>query len=73
MYKRLMSSNDKPVSWNCEDEYANDFPETTTEIHTQTTGTWISKIVQILDGSTQCIVLIYGNTSCYVPYNAVLM
>lgn len=39
MYKTLMSNNDKPVSWNCEDEYANDdFPESTTAIHTQTSG-----------------------------------
>lgn len=38
MYKRLMSKTDKPVNWNCEDEYANNFPESTTALHTQTTG-----------------------------------
>lgn len=39
MYKRLMSKNDKPVNWNCEDEYANNFPESTTALPTQMTGT----------------------------------
>lgn len=38
MYKWLMSKNDKPVDWNCEDEYANNFPESTTALDTQTTG-----------------------------------
>lgn len=38
MYKRLISKNDKPVDWNCEDEYANTFPELTTALDTQMTG-----------------------------------
>ncbi|KAK3536382.1 hypothetical protein QTP86_008855 [Hemibagrus guttatus] len=37
MYKKLMSENDKPVNWNCEDEYATNVPESTTALPTQTT------------------------------------
>ncbi|XP_026791070.3 macrophage colony-stimulating factor 1a [Pangasianodon hypophthalmus] len=39
MYKRLMSTSDKPVNWNCEDEYANNVPESTTALYPQATGT----------------------------------
>ncbi|KAM9444077.1 macrophage colony-stimulating factor 1a isoform 1-T2 [Clarias gariepinus] len=38
MYKRLMSKSDNPVDWNCQDEYAKNFPESTTATYTQTTG-----------------------------------
>lgn len=38
MYKTLMSENDKPVNWNCEDEYANNLSESTTALPTQTKG-----------------------------------
>ncbi|KAF5891459.1 macrophage colony-stimulating factor 1 precursor, partial [Clarias magur] len=38
MYKKLMSKRDNPVDWHCQDEYANNFPESTTATYTQTTG-----------------------------------
>ncbi|KAG7319118.1 hypothetical protein KOW79_017592 [Hemibagrus wyckioides] len=37
MYKKLMNENDKPVNWNCEDEYTNNVPESTTAPPTETT------------------------------------
>lgn len=46
MYKRLMSKNDNPVNWNCEDEYANNLAESTTALHTQTKGNLEKQINQ---------------------------
>lgn len=40
MYKKLMNENDKPVNWNCEDEYAKHVPESTTAPPTETTGNY---------------------------------
>ncbi|XP_064162315.1 macrophage colony-stimulating factor 1a isoform X2 [Anguilla rostrata] len=37
LYMELMTKNDKPVDWNCEEEYAEDYPESTTAL-AQTTG-----------------------------------
>ncbi|XP_036387357.1 macrophage colony-stimulating factor 1a isoform X2 [Megalops cyprinoides] len=37
LYMELMTENNKPVDWNCEEEYAEDYPEFTTTI-AQTTG-----------------------------------
>ncbi|XP_072522486.1 macrophage colony-stimulating factor 1a [Salminus brasiliensis] len=39
MYKGLVTTNDKPIEWNCEDEYADDLPDSTTTLLTQTSGT----------------------------------
>uniref|UniRef100_A0A8C1BHL8 Colony stimulating factor 1a (macrophage) n=1 Tax=Cyprinus carpio carpio TaxID=630221 RepID=A0A8C1BHL8_CYPCA len=38
MYMGLMTQSDKPVDWNCEEEYTEDFPESTTEPLSQTAG-----------------------------------
>ncbi|KAI1890654.1 hypothetical protein AGOR_G00155880 [Albula goreensis] len=38
LYMELMTENNKPVDWNCEEEYAEDYPESTTAL-AQTTGT----------------------------------
>ncbi|XP_043108066.1 macrophage colony-stimulating factor 1a [Puntigrus tetrazona] len=38
MYMGLMIQNDKPVDWNCEEEYTEDYPESTTEPLRQTAG-----------------------------------
>ncbi|KAI4894978.1 hypothetical protein NFI96_028738 [Prochilodus magdalenae] len=35
MYKNLVTKNDKPVRWNCEDEFAEDLPESSTTLLTQ--------------------------------------
>lgn len=40
IYKKLMNENDKPVNWNCEDEYAKHVPESTTAPPTETTGNY---------------------------------
>ncbi|KAG7477739.1 hypothetical protein MATL_G00072830 [Megalops atlanticus] len=32
LYMELMTENNKPVDWNCEEEYAEDYPESTTTI-----------------------------------------
>ncbi|KAJ8360374.1 hypothetical protein SKAU_G00168990 [Synaphobranchus kaupii] len=37
LYMELMTENDKPVEWNCEEEYAEDYPESTTAL-AQNTG-----------------------------------
>ncbi|KAL7843481.1 hypothetical protein AOLI_G00249930 [Acnodon oligacanthus] len=39
MYQNLVTKNDKPVEWNCEDEYAEDSQESTTAHLTQMSGT----------------------------------
>ncbi|KAL6464536.1 hypothetical protein MHYP_G00268530 [Metynnis hypsauchen] len=39
MYQNLVTNNDKPVEWNCEDEYAEDSQESTTAHLTQMSGT----------------------------------
>uniref|UniRef100_A0A3B1K623 Colony stimulating factor 1a (macrophage) n=1 Tax=Astyanax mexicanus TaxID=7994 RepID=A0A3B1K623_ASTMX len=36
MYKNLVTTTDQPIKWNCEDEYAEDHPDSTTA---QTSGT----------------------------------
>uniref|UniRef100_A0A8B9LJD2 Colony stimulating factor 1a (macrophage) n=1 Tax=Astyanax mexicanus TaxID=7994 RepID=A0A8B9LJD2_ASTMX len=36
MYKNLVTTTDQPIKWNCEDEYAEDLPDSTTA---QTSGT----------------------------------
>ncbi|XP_058648350.1 macrophage colony-stimulating factor 1a isoform X3 [Onychostoma macrolepis] len=38
MYMGLMIQSDKPVDWNCEEEYTEDYPESTTEPLSQTAG-----------------------------------
>ncbi|KAJ8259483.1 hypothetical protein GJAV_G00169840 [Gymnothorax javanicus] len=39
LYMELMTENNKPVDWNCEEEYAEDYPETTTALtHTEGLG-----------------------------------
>ncbi|KAG9352790.1 hypothetical protein JZ751_017366 [Albula glossodonta] len=38
LYMELMTENNKPVDWNCEEEYAEDYPESTTAL-AQTTVT----------------------------------
>lgn len=38
MYKNLVTKSDKPVRWNCEDEFAEDYPESSTAVLTQTPG-----------------------------------
>ncbi|XP_051767570.1 macrophage colony-stimulating factor 1a isoform X2 [Ctenopharyngodon idella] len=38
MYMGLMTQSDKPVDWNCEEEYTEDYPESTTEPLSQTAG-----------------------------------
>ncbi|XP_015198133.2 macrophage colony-stimulating factor 1a isoform X2 [Lepisosteus oculatus] len=43
LYKSLMTKNNKPVNWNCEDQYAEDILETTTSVNTPTghdSSTW---------------------------------
>lgn len=32
MYMTLLKENNRPVDWNCEDEYAEDYPESTTAL-----------------------------------------
>ncbi|XP_036415797.1 macrophage colony-stimulating factor 1a [Colossoma macropomum] len=39
MYQNLVTKNDKPMEWNCEDEYAEDSQESTTALLTQMSGT----------------------------------
>ncbi|XP_017550201.1 macrophage colony-stimulating factor 1a [Pygocentrus nattereri] len=39
MYQNLVTKNDKPVEWNCEDEYVEDSQESTTAHLTQMSGT----------------------------------
>nr|XP_015198132.1 PREDICTED: uncharacterized protein LOC102690527 isoform X1 [Lepisosteus oculatus] len=36
LYKSLMTKNNKPVNWNCEDQYAEDILETTTSVNKPT-------------------------------------
>ncbi|XP_059384766.1 uncharacterized protein LOC132119041 [Carassius carassius] len=38
MYMGLMTQSDKPVDWNCEEEYTEDLPESSTEPLSQTAG-----------------------------------
>ncbi|XP_073682387.1 macrophage colony-stimulating factor 1a [Garra rufa] len=38
MYMGLMTQSNKPVDWNCEEEYTEDYPESTTEPFRQTAG-----------------------------------
>ncbi|KAK2874290.1 hypothetical protein Q8A67_021443 [Cirrhinus molitorella] len=38
MYMSLMTQSNKPVDWNCEKEYSEDYPESTTEPFSQTAG-----------------------------------
>ncbi|KAI2659220.1 Macrophage colony-stimulating factor 1 [Labeo rohita] len=38
MYMGLMTQSNKPVDWNCEEEYTEDYPESTTEPLSQTAG-----------------------------------
>lgn len=43
MYMGLMIQSDKPVDWNCEEEYTEDYPESTTEPLSQTAGSTSAK------------------------------
>ncbi len=45
MYMSLMIQSDKPVDWNCEEEYTEDYPESTTEPLSQTTGSTTSPAI----------------------------
>lgn len=38
MYMGLMTQSDKPVDWNCEEEFTEDYPESSTEPLSQTAG-----------------------------------
>lgn len=38
MYMTLMTKSNGPVDWNCEEEYAEDYPESTTALPTPTKG-----------------------------------
>jgi len=38
MYMGLMTQSDKPVDWNCEEEFTEDYPESSTEPLSQTEG-----------------------------------
>lgn len=38
MYVDLMTKSDKPVDWNCEEEYTDDYPESSTEPFSQSSG-----------------------------------
>ncbi|XP_076860046.1 macrophage colony-stimulating factor 1a [Brachyhypopomus gauderio] len=42
MYKNLVTKNDSPVEWNCGDEYAEDYPESTSAFPTQISATAVS-------------------------------
>lgn len=43
MYMGLMTQSNKPVDWNCEEEYTEDYPESTTEPLSQTAGSRTAK------------------------------
>lgn len=48
MYMGLMTQRDKPVNWNCEKEYTEDYPESTTESLSQTAGSTTAKSSKII-------------------------
>ncbi|XP_064162316.1 macrophage colony-stimulating factor 1a isoform X3 [Anguilla rostrata] len=51
LYMELMTKNDKPVDWNCEEEYAEDYPESTTAL-AQTTGVGPQGLAETADSDS---------------------
>lgn len=48
MYMTLMTKSNGPVDWNCEEEYAEDYLESTTALHTPTAGSRKYKLIIII-------------------------